>query len=67
MIRHICAILLIGAAGCSARYVGPGSGTRDERVLEREQRKAESTEVVDPVRPVPVQKAIDNSAIPVAP
>ena len=67
MIRLMCALLLVGVSGCSARYVGPGSGTRDERVKQRDEQKAESTEVVDPVRPVPVQRAIDNSAIPVAP
>ncbi len=68
MIRLICAFLLVGAAGCAGRYVGPGSGTRDERLQQREQQRAESTASEDQrVRPAQEQKAIDNSGLPVAP
>lgn len=68
MTRTVCAILLIAAAGCAGRYVGPGSGTREERVQQRDQQRAESTAVEDPRAPsAQEQRAIDSSGLPVAP
>ncbi len=67
MTRLICAILILGAAGCGSRYVGPGSGAREERVEQREEKKAESTAPVDPrVTPVQTQRSAEDSGLPVA-
>lgn len=62
-----CSCILLLAAGCSGRYVGPGSGTRDERVEKREQQRIESTEPTEPQKAAQTQREIDNSGIPVAP
>lgn len=61
----LCGVILILAAGCAGRYVGPGSGARDEREQQREERKATSTAPVDPRVTAPqTQREIDNSGIP---
>lgn len=67
MTRLLPAIAILLAAGCAGRYVGPGSGTRDERLQQRSEAKAASTEPVDPrVTPPQMQREIDNSGIPAA-
>lgn len=67
MIKLLCAVVLLVTVGCDERYVGPGSGTRDERVQQREEKKAASTDPVDQRMTSPQeQKAIDSSGLPVA-
>jgi hypothetical protein len=63
----LMALFLACTAGCSGRYVGPGSGTRDARSQQRTQQHAESTERIDPVASPQEQRAIDASGLPVAP
>lgn len=64
----VCCCALLLAAGCSGRYVGPGSGTRDARLQQRELQKSESTAPVDPrVTGAQQQAEIDKSGIPVTP
>lgn len=65
MTRLLLAIAILVTSGCAGRYVGPGSGTRDERLQQRQETKSTSTDPVDPrVASPQQQKEIDNSGIP---